>query len=85
MPILFSLPQVHLAEYRGFQVAVKKLGVALGSGESRLFERELETMRAIRHPNIVLFLGGGHMLERDSHPVPFIVMEHMARGTLRQV
>eukprot|EP00117_Sycon_ciliatum_P047227 scpid11131/ scgid4220/ Probable serine/threonine-protein kinase drkC; Receptor-like kinase 3; Receptor-like kinase C; Vesicle-associated receptor tyrosine kinase-like protein 3 len=42
-------------------------------------------MRAIRHPNIVLFIGGGHMVERDNRPVPFIVMEHMARGTLRQI
>lgn len=67
-------------------MAIKKLAVALGTGESRLFERELETMRAIRHPNIVLFLGGGQMIEKENNrPVPFIVMEHMARGTLRQV
>ena len=42
-------------------------------------------MRKIRHPNIVLFLGGGHLVDSNGLNLPFIVMEYLQRGTLRNV
>lgn len=85
-PVSLLLFKVFLAEYRGFPVAVKKLSPVVYTPESgRDFEREVETMRKIRHPNIVLFLGGGHLTDADGFRLPFIVMEYLQRGTLRNV
>lgn len=39
-------------------------------------------MQAIRHPNIVLFLGAG----RDPNGIPFVVLvEYVTRGSLRKM
>jgi hypothetical protein len=72
--------EVYKAEYREMTVAVKKLrkehnGVRCYAQE---FDREIEVMRTLRHPNIVLFFGGGHF-DDDS---PFLVVEYMTRGSL---
>lgn len=46
-------------------VAVKKLKQEVFELErsEMEFEREMQVMRAIRHPNVVMFLGVGHFLE----------------------
>ena len=73
--------EVRLATYRDMDVAVKLLReVHMNSSDSNVFRREVEVMRTIRHPNIVLFLGAGFHKER-----PFLVMEYMQRGTLNTV
>ena len=73
--------EVYKAEYREMTVAVKKLrsehnGVRCYAQE---FDREIEVMRTLRHPNIVLFFGGGHFDDDNS---PFLVVEYMIRGSL---
>ncbi|XP_065181135.1 uncharacterized protein LOC135811817 [Sycon ciliatum] len=75
--------EVWLAEYRDMQVAVKKLHRHLHDASlQQEFEREVETLRRIRHPNIVLFLGTG--TEKGSD-LPFLVLEYMQRGTLYSI
>ena len=76
--------EVYLAEYREMMVAVKKLqGIHMELDRIELeFEREIEVMRAIRHPNIVLFLGGGRYHDDGC---PFLVVEYMARGSLTSI
>jgi hypothetical protein len=75
---------VYLAEYRELTVAVKKLkGIHQSLQRLELeFEREIEVMRSIRHPNIVLFLGGGRYHDDGC---PFLVIEYMARGSLASI
>ncbi|XP_062519182.1 probable serine/threonine-protein kinase drkC [Corticium candelabrum] len=46
------------------------------------FETEIMFMRTVRHKNIVLFIGAGKSQPGD---VPFLVMEYMERGSLRNV
>ena len=62
-------------------VAVKKIreSVRLAMDEaSEDFEKEMKFMRTIRHTNIVLFIGVGHL---DGAPI--LVTEFCARGTLK--
>jgi hypothetical protein len=75
---------VYKADYREIVVAVKKLKQEIFELErSELeFEREIQVMRTIRHPNVVMFLGVGHS---DENGCPFIVLEYMSRGSLRDV
>ena len=74
---------VYKADYREMTVAIKKLKeVMLELERTELeFEREMQVMRAIRHPNIVLFLGVG----RFDDGCPFIVMEYTTRGSLGSI
>ena len=76
--------EVYQADYREMTVAVKKLqGIHQHLQRIELeFEREIEVMRTIRHPNIVLFLGGGRYHD-DS--CPFLVVEYMPRGSLATI
>ena len=76
--------EVYQAEYREMTVAVKKLqGVHQDLHRIELeFEREIEVMRTIRHPNIVLFLGGGRYHDDGC---PFLVVEYMPRGSLATI
>ena len=76
--------EVHEGEYREMIVAVKKLqGVHRPINRIYLeFEREIEVMRTIRHPNIVLFLGGGRYHDDGC---PFLVVEYMPRGSLTTI
>ena len=73
---------VYKAFYRNITVAVKKM-VAVGFPKSiEDFEMEIMFMRTVRHKNIVLFIGAGKSQPGD---VPFLVMEYMERGSLRNV
>ena len=73
---------VYKALYRDIIVAVKKM-VAVGLPKSiDDFETEIMFMRTVRHKNIVLFIGAGKSQPGD---VPFLVMEYMERGSLRNV
>ena len=76
--------EVYKAEYREMTVAVKKLqGIHQHLDRIALeFEREIEVMRTIRHPNIVLFLGGGRCHDDGC---PFLVVEYMPRGSLTTI
>ena len=73
-----------LAEYRDMQVAVKRLRrISLLDPDSiREFEREVEIMRTLRHPNVVLFLGAGTD-PKSGHT--YLVLEYLSRGTLRDI
>ena len=73
---------VYKGSYRDITVAVKKM-VAVGLPKSiEDFEMEIMFMRTVRHKNIVLFIGAGKSQPGD---VPFLVMEYMERGSLRNV
>ena len=73
---------VYKAFYRDLTVAVKKM-VAVGFSKSiEDFETEIMFMRTVRHKNIVLFIGAGKSQPGDA---PFLVMEYMERGSLRNV
>lgn len=71
------------ARYREMAVVVKKLHECLRwvAHEEEDFEKEIALMQAIRHPNIVLFLGAG----RDQNGIPFLVLEYVTRGSLRKI
>jgi tRNA A-37 threonylcarbamoyl transferase component Bud32 len=72
---------VHLATWGGLQVAVKTLRVSvmyLDDQAVASFQQEIEFLRTLRHPNVVIIFGAGS----DTDGSPFIVMEFMARGSL---
>eukprot|EP00118_Oscarella_pearsei_P002115 m.9577 g.9577 ORF g.9577 m.9577 type:complete len:1224 (+) comp21448_c0_seq1:590-4261(+) len=74
--------EVYKAEYREMTVAVKKLQHFQMDRRTVLeFQREIEVMRAIRHPNIVYFFGGGTFPDQS----PFLVVEYVPRGSLTGV
>ena len=73
---------VYRGSYRNITVAVKKM-VTVGLSKSiEDFETEIMFMRTVRHKNIVLFIGAGKSQPGD---VPFLVMEYMERGSLKNV
>ena len=73
---------VYKTSYRNITVAVKMmLGVGLPKSIED-FEIEITFMRTVRHKNIVLFIGAGKSQPRG---VPFLVMEYMERGSLKDV
>ena len=77
--------EVYKAQYRDIDVnvAVKSLQRLQRIERIELeFEREIQVMRTIRHPNIVLFIGGGRHHEDGC---PFLVLELMTRGSLRSI
>ena len=74
--------EVYKAEYREMTVALKKLRCFQMDRRTVLeFQREIEVMRAIRHPNIVYFFGGGTFPDNS----PFLVVEYMSRGSLMSI
>ena len=78
--------EVYKAIYREMTVAVKKLQLILDDPRIRQeFAHEIEFMRSIRHPNIVLFLGAGRFEEDEQEEVPFVVLEFAARGSLTAI
>ena len=77
--------EVWLAEYRELQVAVKILNEnerLFVDNSNEDFQREIDFMRQLRHPNIVLFLGAGSF-EDDGNL--FLVTEFVIRGSLHGV
>ena len=79
-----SYGSVHRATYREIPVAVKILKPEWLTDESirKEFAREIEIMRSIRHPNIVMFMGAGEF-ERDGSP--FLVIELLNKGSLTRL
>ena len=73
---------VFSAEYRDMTVAIKRLRCPEDEQSLREFEREIEFLQTVRHPNIVLFIGAGR---QDDEGLPFFVTEFMERGSLRDV
>ncbi|XP_062504702.1 probable serine/threonine-protein kinase drkC [Corticium candelabrum] len=72
--------QVHKATYRDWTVAVKQLQLVMVEWDDvrREFLREIQFMRTVRHPNIVMFIGAGQY-NKDQ---PFLVLEYMGGGAL---
>jgi len=76
-----SFGAVHRAEWNGTQVAYKSmLDEDLKESTIQDFSEEIRMMRALRHPNIVLFLGAV-----INPPRLGIVSELMTRGNLEQL
>ena len=75
--------QVYRGQYREMTVAVKVLRAVNDHQMEREFEREIRFMQTVRHPNIVMFIGAGKMDTGDEQP--FLVVEYMQRGSLRDV
>ncbi|XP_062501732.1 dual specificity protein kinase shkA-like [Corticium candelabrum] len=75
--------QVHKARYRDWTVAVKQLQLVMMEWADirREFLREIQFMRTVRHPNIVMFIGAGQYEEVQ----PFLVVEFMSGGALRSL
>ena len=88
---LGSYGEVYWGVYRDMTVAIKYLKAIMISDRRirKEFEREVEVTRAIRHPNIVMFFGAGKHVEtvegREKNSYPFLVVEFMARGTLKKI
>lgn len=83
-----SFGEVWLGSFRGTKVAIKRMheGQVHHGGEegpgtaAQSFEREIETLACIRHPNVVNFFGASH-----APPHLCLVTEHCARGSLDQL
>ncbi|XP_052198844.1 serine/threonine-protein kinase CTR1-like isoform X2 [Diospyros lotus] len=76
-----SFGTVHLAEWRGSDVAVKILIEQDFHAEHfREFLREVAIMKSLRHPNIVLFMGAV-----TQPPNLSIVTEYLSRGSLYEL
>ena len=76
--------EVYRGTYRQIAVAIKRLQYSqmqIIKRSQMTFAREIEVMKTIRHPNVVMFFGGGKF--RDG--TPFLVMELMHRGSLTAI
>ena len=76
--------EVYRGTYRQIAVAIKRLQyyqMHIIKRSRAEFTREIEVMKTIRHPNVVMFFGGGKF--RDG--TPFLVMELMHRGSLTAI
>jgi LRR receptor-like serine/threonine-protein kinase FLS2 len=76
--------EVWRAEWDGIAVAVKMLQksvMTLDVEALEEFHKEVEFMQRTRHPNIVRFFGAGTWTDG----VPFLVVELVARGTLKSL
>ena len=70
--------EVFLGDYRGTEVALKKLKtISLKEENLKEFKREVSSLSIIRHPNLVLFMGA--IAEQDNI---CIVTEYCDGGTL---
>jgi serine/threonine protein kinase len=78
--------KVARALWNDLPVAVKLLkGAVMLLEETAVadFQRECAFMKSIRHPNIILFFGAGHL--DDEQRTPFLVLELSERGSLHHV
>ena len=74
--------RVWKAHYRDMDVAVKILIGDDDPQSSSEFAQEIKFMQTMRHPSIVLFIGAGTTSPQEQ---PFLVVEFVQRGSLRQV
>eukprot|EP01103_Thecamoeba_quadrilineata_P013212 TRINITY_DN359_c0_g1_i1.p1 TRINITY_DN359_c0_g1~~TRINITY_DN359_c0_g1_i1.p1 ORF type:complete len:339 (+),score=76.52 TRINITY_DN359_c0_g1_i1:99-1115(+) len=72
--------QVYKGVYFGTEVAIKQLLDVDDKEMHKYIEREMATLRDMRHPNVVQFMG----LSRN-HTDVFIVTEYIAGGDLRKI
>lgn len=85
--------QVWRCDWVGHEVAIKKLFKVLDlhadPATALDFQRECETLQAIRHPHLLKFYGAGVTLEKspEGHDqrMPFLMTEFMLLGSLRSV
>jgi tRNA A-37 threonylcarbamoyl transferase component Bud32 len=77
-----SCAEVYMGSWRGTTVAIKKAKVFADDDEEFFTElaQEAEIMSALRHPNVLQFLGTA-----SSPPELVIVMEFMSRGSLYRI
>eukprot|EP00002_Diphylleia_rotans_P010349 TRINITY_DN207_c1_g2_i1.p1 TRINITY_DN207_c1_g2~~TRINITY_DN207_c1_g2_i1.p1 ORF type:complete len:2529 (-),score=565.37 TRINITY_DN207_c1_g2_i1:198-7784(-) len=75
-----SFGEVYKGEWRGAEVAIKKISGEISTKELVNFEAEINIMVELRHPNIVLFMGA--CFEKDNVCLAF---ELMQQGTLYDV
>lgn len=77
-----SCAEVYMGVWRGTTVAIKKAKVFADDDEEFFTElaQEAEIMSALRHPNVLQFLGTA-----SSPPELVIVMEFMSRGSLYRI
>eukprot|EP00741_Cyanophora_paradoxa_P013645 tig00020704_g13174.t1 len=76
-----GLGKVYRSLFRGTQVAAKKLRfVKCDEAIMHAFRSEVDVMRKLRHPNIILFMGASTV-----PPEIYIVTEYMPRGSLTDV
>ena len=75
--------RVYLAELSDMNVVVKRFpSYFIPSSPCDEFVQEAETLRSMRHPNIVFFLGAG---KDPKSGRPFLVTEYLRRGSLYNV
>ena len=75
--------RVYLAELSDMNVVVKRFpSYFIPSSPCDEFVQEAETLRSMRHPNIVFFLGAG---KDPKSGRPFLVTEYLRRGSLYDV
>ncbi|ELR14073.1 protein kinase domain containing protein [Acanthamoeba castellanii str. Neff] len=76
-----SFGEVYKGKWKGTEVAVKVMTPGLVTKEMKLnFHSEMRVMSALRHPNVVLFMGAS-----SKPPRMCIIMEYMALGSLYDV
>lgn len=76
-----NFAEVHRGFWRGINVAIKTLyQTQMQHTELKQFENEVELLRQLHHPNIVLFIGACMQAPHFS-----IVMEFMTQGSLYHV
>ena len=76
-----SFGEVYKGKWKGTEVAVKVMTPGLVTKEMKLnFHSEMRVMSALRHPNVVLFMGAS-----SKPPRMCIIMEYMALGSLYYV
>jgi len=75
-----SFGQVYKGQWRGIEVAVKKLPLQFNEQIMNDFMKEIHLISVLRHPNIVQFLGA-----IADPPSPILVTEFMSRGSLHSI
>lgn len=77
-----STSQILLGEYLGVPIAIKRLKRTLIQAKHlHKLKNQVETLAALRHPNIVQFIGFSY----DSISNICIIMEHMEGGDVRAI
>ena len=79
-----TISKVYRAQLSDMEVVVKKLPKRFNQTRWRsspydVFLEEAETLRSLRHMNVVIFLGAG---QDNADGCPFLVMEYLRRGSL---